>query len=321
MKGTCVVGKCQPAVLAIIEAEWGVELGLSPEFVLVAALGYAPIYTVGKSSGEVKLTRPDRNDSSRAVRLWGTDSTLVTIDLFSGANNAQYLGHCTLTGCSDSDPPANSFTLNNIWDFAFDTASSRVYWYDPTTRELTATNADAWVPSSLGAITKFEGPNDLFPKSMTFGSGRVYGAFEYSIDAISVEGSSAPVTVSDYPSAEDGVQYTAELIATTSSLVLLYPTSGNIYRVPLPGGIGNREPDKVQGPTEAANMAVVGERLFWSGTTTVTGCTLPACTDLATIATDDAIIEALAADEVAIYWLSRYTEGGATTTLLKRLAR
>src|SRR6266487_1268757 len=92
--GKCEGSVCQPLKLVDIPHEVVRTIGLSPDFVLVGGDEYmngaAAIYTVGKQTGALNRTRPQRIDGSYSSRLVGTASTLVAADVYTQVGSPLY---------------------------------------------------------------------------------------------------------------------------------------------------------------------------------------------------------------------------------------
>jgi hypothetical protein len=309
----CEEGTCRPFKLADIPHESVRTIGLGPDHVLVASEGTAKtaIYTVAKKTGAVRLTRPARLDGSYSVRLFGTRSTIVSADAFAPSNPFYYLSHCQLADCSVTVPAIGSYTFDGIRDVAFDPLRGHVFWFDPTTHELTFTNPDSWAPSSLGPSSAVTGQGDN-PVAVTAIGGRVYGAFNFTIVGVREDNAAPPTVISAIPDMENVV----DLAASPESLVIL-AFSGAVYKVPIPTGIGNQFPDRLGGITGVSAIATFGSTLFWSGNSTIYKCSLPLCAQPLPIAQDAALVRDIVADEQALYWLSDPNVDDATGTVMR----
>ena len=313
MGGMCEGGECRPFKLAAIQHESARTIGVSSELVLVGGTTYlngaAAIYLVGKNEGAVTRTRPQRVDGSYSRRLAGTTATLIAADVFTPGAALYYLSHCSIGDCSVTIPPVGSYTFDGIHDFAIDPARGRVFWFDPTSNELIATNADEWSPASFGPAS-VTGHADCL--AMAQGTGTVFGVFDYGVFAVSEDGDATPRIVSGVPSDALVVD-----IAVSPDALILLLSSGTLLKAPLPAGIGNKLPDALPGITNVTAIATSGSTLFWAGTSTIYRCSLPLCAQIIPIAQDTAVVADIVADDKALYWLSRLDNTDPTSSVMR----
>ena len=252
---------CKPLKLADVPHEFVRTIGLAPDYVLVGGgrSGRRPhLHGEPAERCRSQRTRPSRVDGSYSSRLVGTRSTLVAADVYTPGTDPYYLSHCPIADCSTTSPAAGSNIFDGIRDFAFDTAKVRVFWFDPTSNELVSTNADAWSPVSAGPASTL---GQAVCRGMAQGSGRVFGAFDGGIIAISEDGSPSPVLVSGAP-LETAV---VEIAVSPESLIIL-GHSGNLYTAPPTCRYrGKNPPDPIPSVNGVTAIATSGSTLLWSG--------------------------------------------------------
>ena len=92
------------------------------------------------------------------------------------------------------------------------------------------------------------------------------------------------------------------------SVILMNTATNNLYRVPLPGGLGTGSPQQITGATGTGAVTEDASGIYWIDTSGVLSkCAAPACTGGTVKASNVAMASVgggLFQDSTALYWVS-----------------
>jgi hypothetical protein len=299
--GACATGGCQPAVVVNSLAEYSSLFGVDGSYVYYS--NCTGFYTCD-------ITRVDKtavNGTGSVIKSDLAPAFGVIGNTFFLARSAQPSYLCTLGGTCDA---SSATWLPSGYFSAFKSPSPKYH----SSFDLSGSSATiSWYTTSNTLVTAFS-----FAYQASGADGfAAYGDSVYwiqdNIDSLGNPAGRVLYGTSGFPNPT--VSQLASLAenmklveVNAQSVILINSSSNNLYRVPLPAGLGTGSPQQIAGPTGTRAVTEDGNGIYWIDSAGVLRrCAAPTCTNPVQLATNVAMIatgRGLFQDAVALYWVS-----------------
>jgi hypothetical protein len=279
-------------------------------------------YVYYESAG-VSRYRERKTDSSGSGSEVATGGTLAHFSVVGGTlywnqfNTAVF--HCDPANCTGAQ--ANSVSGQVVFNASTGTQSVAVVNFSC---QYSSSFCIDWLDANYSSSAEYD---DLYQPptggrtdsaSFTATGSLVYGiASDYNAASAFVKGSLFSVNSAGLARAQlaGGLTEGSRIVDVNASSVLIADTADNIYRVPLPLGLGSQPPQSI-GVTGAAATEDAG-KLYWIDTQgTLYSCTLSSCASTTTVRANGQVLsDRILQDSTALYW------GRANPPEVMRLAK